>query len=184
MRNRLFVTFILSLIVLLLAVADVCGVTEIEILKEEWNVYQKQIDVLVKKQEEIHEKAEKIRSDLCRGGSYEYCPPIEIFVTSYNPEVGQTDGSPCTGAAGKDLCLLYKEGIKPMALSQDLVGRKSNKRFTYGDTVRMVSEISQCNGDFVVLDTMNKRFTNMGDLFFPERSLNTSCKATIIKVIN
>jgi len=109
-------------------------------------------------------------------------PSYEIFVTSYNPEVGQTDSSPCIGANGDNLCELAKEGYRVLALSQDLVGKLGNKAFSYGDMVRMESEIEQCNGEFVILDTMNKRFKNYGDLFFMERKNNTSCPAIIRKL--
>jgi hypothetical protein len=116
-----------------------------------------------------------------------------IKFTSYNPVAGQTDSSPCIGAAGVDLCKFVEdeqyrleligttEYIEPIALSQDLVGRLGNKRFTYMDIVVMESEDgdARCNKKAVVLDTMNSRFTKRGDLFFLGRATNTSCTASV-----
>jgi 3D (Asp-Asp-Asp) domain-containing protein len=106
-----------------------------------------------------------------------------VFVTSYNPVQGQTDSSPCIGASGKNQCELAKTGIRMIALSQDLVGRVSWKPFTYGDTIVMKSDISddRCNGEFLVVDTMNARFKNRADLFFMDRKDNISCQSWIWK---
>ncbi len=119
-----------------------------------------------------------------------------IKFTSYNPERGQTDGSPCIGASGADLCRFIRdeeyrfkligtrEYIEPIALSQELVGRSSKKLFHYYDIVTMVSDNgdARCNKKAVVLDTMNARFRKRGDLFFPERKFNTGCTATVTKL--
>lgn len=106
-----------------------------------------------------------------------------IFVTSYNPEKGQTDSSPCTGASGIDQCKKSKEGVRMLALSQDLIGRASWKPFHYGETVIMKSDLSdpRCNGEFLLVDTMNKRYKNRGDLFFMDRKDNISCQAWVYK---
>lgn len=119
-----------------------------------------------------------------------------IHFTSYNPERGQTDNSPCIGAAGTDLCRFVKdeeyrmeligtkEYIEPIALSQELVGRAEWKPFHYYDIVTMTSEDGddRCNKKAVVLDTMNARFRKRGDLFFNSRIHNTSCRATVTKL--
>lgn len=111
-------------------------------------------------------------------------PKHTVFFTSYNPEVGQTDSTPCVGASGKDQCQLAKEGVRMLALSQDLVGRVDWKPYTYGDRVLLKGETDdpRCNGEFEVVDTMNKRYTMRGDLFFMNRSDNTSCTATVQKI--
>lgn len=105
----------------------------------------------------------------------------KVFFTSYNAEKGQTDASPCTGASGQDQCQLAREGHRIIALSQDLVGRTGTKAFTYGDKVSLKGETDdpRCNGEFTVLDTMNKRYKMRGDLFMMNRKDNTSCTATI-----
>jgi len=112
---------------------------------------------------------------------------IKVFFTSYNPERGQTDASPCTGASGQNQCELAKKGIRTIALDQGLVGRAKWKQFNYGDRVFLKSELNdeRCNGEFVVLDTMNKRYTGKkrGDLFQLTRATNVSCSAVINKIL-
>ena len=108
--------------------------------------------------------------------------PEKTFFTSYNPEKGQTDASPCIGASGRDQCVLAKQGIRIIALSQDMVGRAEWKKYHYGETVRLYSDNPQCEGEFLVLDTMNKRYTNRGDLFQLTRATNTSCWVTVVKI--
>ena len=107
-----------------------------------------------------------------------------VYFTSYNPVHGQTDSSPCVGASGQDQCSLAKKGERIIALSQDLVGRAEWKAFHYGDRVLLQGEIDdpRCNGEFTVLDTMNKRFRNRGDIFMPNRADNIDCWATVTKI--
>jgi hypothetical protein len=110
----------------------------------------------------------------------------DIFFTSYNPVVGQTDNSPCIGASGKDQCYYAKQGLRMLALSQDLVGRNGDKPFVYGDTVYLLPKDelvdNRCRGEFMVVDTMNKRYINRGDLFFMDSKDNTSCYVDIYKL--
>ncbi len=103
---------------------------------------------------------------------------LPVFVTSYNPAKEQTDETPCHGASGRDLCLAAEEGDRTIAISQDLL-----KYFRFHEKVRVVSKIPQCNGVYSVEDTMNKRFTKRADLFFLTRKQNTSCQATIQKIV-
>lgn len=107
-----------------------------------------------------------------------------IFLTSYNAEKSQTDNSPCIGASGINQCDLAKKGQRIIALSQDIVGRAGWKDFHYGDEILLRGETTdpRCNGKFIVLDTMNARYTNRGDLFMLSRAQNTSCWATITKL--
>lgn len=152
----------------------------IEELQKLWN--QKEDE-----QTTIHHEAERQRRALCNLGEMEFCKfvgeEISISVTPYNPEVGQTDSSPCVGASGKDLCHLSKTE-RVAALSQDLVGRAAWKKFTYGDYVYIKGRVSGCTGVFRVEDTMNKRFTNYGDIFLMNRSDNfgTCVAATVQKL--
>lgn len=105
----------------------------------------------------------------------------KIFITSYNPQKGQTDDSPCTGASGRNLCTAAKEGDRVIAVSRDLLKRNGGL-FKWHDKVKVTSEIPQCNGIYSVEDTMNKRFKARADLFFLDRKDNTSCTGTIEKV--
>ena len=121
-------------------------------------------------------------SEMETGLERKYLVEEAVFFTSYNPVVGQTDNSPCIGASGKDQCELAKQGVRMIALSQDLVGRLGNKPFVYGDTAILEQRTnpaiefdSRCNGEFMVVDTMNKRFIERGDIFFMDRQDNTSC---------
>lgn len=107
-----------------------------------------------------------------------------IKVTSYNAEAGQTDASPCIGASGEDQCALARAGERIIALSQDLVGNANHKPFHYGDYVWLEGDTDdeRCKGRFLLLDTMNARYTLRGDLFFLSRSDNTSCNATVYPI--
>lgn len=107
----------------------------------------------------------------------------EIEFTSYNPVVGQTDSSPCIGARMDNLCERDKNGERIIALSQDLVSWTGRGAIRAGDKVTLTStdfpDDPRCNGEFVVLDTMNVRYTKRGDIFTPDRKDNISCKATL-----
>jgi len=112
---------------------------------------------------------------------------FNVKITTYNPEVGQTDGSPCIGAIGKNVCQMYSDGLNPIAVSRDLIYSRNaragycqtNCSLNWGDTVEIVSEEPQCNIMGTVVDTMNRRFTNRLDIFKPTRNLNTSCVGNI-----
>jgi len=106
-----------------------------------------------------------------------------VFFTSYNPVAAQTDASPCIGASGINQCEEAKKGTRMIALSQDMVGRAEWKEYHYGDIVNMVGEFDdpRCNGEFLVVDTMNKRYKRRGDIFMPKRIDNISCWATVYK---
>lgn len=169
-----FATVALTAVYVHYAHAQSASSTPIDHLQKAW-------DLLEQAQEEIHMAAEIHRASI---GQTTVEKSYNITVTAYNPEPGQTDGSPCIGAANVDLCELSKSGKRVMALSQDLVGRDASKPFHYGDRVQMTSNIEQCNGVFFVYDTMNVRFKNYGDLFFLNKKDNTSCKASIQKITN
>lgn len=116
-----------------------------------------------------------------------------IKFTTYNAEVGQTDSSPCNGAVA-NVCELYKEGKNPIALSRDLIKARSdfdanngyciqNCPYEYGETV-IVHPENHYQGSFeaIIVDTMNIRYKNRGDLFKDDRSKNTSFWAKIEKL--
>lgn len=91
-------------------------------------------------------------------------------VTSYNPQVGQTDSDPWTGAAG----VRMEEGM--IALSRDLLSRWGGP-ISYGQTVHFSApgQDSRCNASYVVTDTMNARFSLRADVFRLSRDRNFSC---------
>lgn len=123
-----------------------------------------------------------------------------IFFTSYNPKVAQNDSTPCIGAS-ENVCDMAKKGIRTIALSRDLIyPRPSHKqadlnngycdggkcKYSYGDTVILETKPGtpghndhRCNGEFILTDTMNKRFKNRGDIFFMDKKDNISCIAYI-----
>lgn len=152
----------------------------IEELQNEWK--EKESD-----QTKLHHEAEAHRRALCNLGEMDFCKfvgePVSISVTPYNPEVGQTDASPCVGASGKDLCHLAKTE-RIAALSQDLVGRAAWKPFHYGDLVYITGRVAGCTGVFRVEDTMNARYSNYGDIFLMDRADNfgTCVAATVQKL--
>jgi 3D (Asp-Asp-Asp) domain-containing protein len=101
-----------------------------------------------------------------------------VRVTSYNPEVGQNDSSPCIGAHGTNVCQLARSGIRTLAVSQDM-----RWKYKYGTTVWVESENPSIKGCYQVEDTMNKRWKNRIDLFFMTRKENQGGYATIVNSI-
>lgn len=106
-----------------------------------------------------------------------------ISITTYNPTVAQNDSSPCISSLGINICDQAEMGVNVIALSQDLIKGNSgaycrdNCFVWYGDTVRI--EAGECSGDYVVLDAMNKRWTNKADIFLMDSSKNTRCSGTV-----
>lgn len=98
----------------------------------------------------------------------------KVIVTSYNPVVGQTDASPCVGAAGTNICEKAKIGQRVVAVSQDL-----RRLYPMGSQIRLESSNPSIRGCYVVQDVMNKRYTNRVDLFFLKRSQNQGGEAVL-----
>ena len=117
-----------------------------------------------------------LTEELSEAGKWSF--PQKIFFTSYNPVTWQTDASPCIGANGTNVCEMYASGIRPIALSQDMM----RVEYKYGERVRLYSDNPQCAGIFQIEDTLHERFTYRGDLFQPTRATNTSCFATITRL--
>jgi len=128
--------------------------------------------------------------ELCVGNDSKECKDIgmefvaEIFFTSYNAHKSQTDDSPCIGASGYDQCKFVKKH-RIIALSRDLVSYGGDTPFKYMDRVFLKSDLDdeRCNGEFVVMDTMNARYKKRGDIFFMNKKDNTSCNAKIFKIL-
>ena len=111
-----------------------------------------------------------------------------ILITSYNPEVNQTDSTPCiAGGTGFNICDMAKNGQRPIAFSQDIVNWSNGNMFKAGDKVSLKSVNYpydwRCNGEFIVSDAMNIRFTKRGDIFFLDRKNNISCNANVYLTI-
>ena len=185
---------------------------EADIQKQLKKEYETKIKESVERQRVIHEMAENSREILrqfCVNNESEKCKDIglefvdEIFFTSYNPKVAQTDNSPCiAGGTNVNICEKYKKGERPIALSQEFLswglyqGDYNSKTFKAGEKVYLQStdypDDGRCNGEFVVYDAMNPRFVggdknnNMkrrGDIFFMNEKDNTSCNAKIFKIL-
>lgn len=139
-------------------------------LKTQWKANE---HAYIEEQSRIHALAEKAREALCSVGELRTCKhAIQVSVTSYNPMEAQTDASPCHGAGG-NVCDAYNNGKRPIALSQDLIATLGGGPYRMGDTVEMQG--GNCTGTFTVMDTMNARWTNKADIFFPDRSQNVGC---------
>jgi len=114
---------------------------------------------------------------------------VNTYITSYNPEAGQTDSTPCVaGGTQMDLCDMAKQGLRPIALSQDHAkwsNYADSDALEAGTNIWLEStdypDDPRCNGLFIVADAMNARYTNRADLFFMNRSDNISCHANIYK---
>ena len=110
-----------------------------------------------------------------------------IFFTSYNPTVGQTDNTPCiAGGTGFNLCEMAKDGKRPIAFSQDLISWSlygNNAKLKAGDVVILKStnypDDHRCNGKFIVSDALNARYKKRGDIFFMDSKDNISCNADV-----
>jgi len=89
-------------------------------------------------------------------------PPPErltVTATAFSSTRDQTDSTPCIGAAGENLCLLYNRyGIRSLAVSRDLRGVLPRRTF-----VRIDGRV------YRVTDTMHPRWRNRIDLWFPSR---------------
>ena len=85
---------------------------------------------------------------------------IEVTVTGYSSTRGQTDSTPFVTASNTRV----RKGI--VALSRDLLRRYTpGAPFAFGDRV-----LIEGVGEFVVEDTMNKRFSRRVDIWFPNRT--------------
>jgi 3D (Asp-Asp-Asp) domain-containing protein len=87
--------------------------------------------------------------------------PQQIFRvtgTYYNPVEGQCDDRPEETADGSRV----RRGVRWIAMSRDLL-RRWGGEFDYGDTVYVESPEEMLDGQWVVHDCMNARFTRRID---------------------
>lgn len=106
-------------------------------------------------------------------------------LTIYNPVAGQTDSSPLITANNSKINLheLKRSKLRWMALSQDQIKSYNKKaKFSYGDTLVIHSGDKEIDGEWVLMDTMNKMYTKTGDLLYhsdnKDRGLWSNVKVT------
>lgn len=89
---------------------------------------------------------------------------FEVLATKYNPVPEQCDSDYLTTADNSkiDTIKLNRHELKWIAVSRDLLNH-----FNYGDTILVDSENENLNGEWVIKDTMNRRFTNRIDFLCP-----------------
>lgn len=106
-----------------------------------------------------------------------------VLITWYNPCESQCDSDPfITADMSKiDINKLNNRDIRWIAVSRDLL-----EKYSMGDTVLINSPNPKVNGEWVIHDKMNKRFTNRIDLLVSSEddyyNLKMPKKATIRKV--
>lgn len=106
-----------------------------------------------------------------------------VLITWYNPCESQCDSDPLVTAdmSKIDIDKLNNRDIRWIAVSRDLL-----EKYSMGDTVIIESPNPRINGEWVIHDKMNKRFTKRIDLLVAERDeyydLKMPKKATIKKV--
>lgn len=84
---------------------------------------------------------------------------VKVVATGYSSTVMETDDTPFITAANTPT----REGI--LALSRDLLSHyTSGAPFSFGDRVRIPGV-----GEFIVEDSMNARWSNRVDVWFPSR---------------
>lgn len=89
---------------------------------------------------------------------------FKVLATKYNPVPEQCDSDYLTTADNSsiDLVKLNRYELKWVAVSRDLL-----KHFNYGDTILVESDNVNLSGEWVIKDTMNRRFTNRIDFLCP-----------------
>jgi len=96
--------------------------------------------------------------------------PVTITLTIYNPVEDQCDEDPLVTANNWtiDTVALKAGDVRWMALSRDLLSRWGGQ-FNYGDTILVQAGDMDIDGPWVIADTMNKRYTERGDLLFHQK---------------
>ena len=106
-----------------------------------------------------------------------------VLITWYNPCESQCDSDPLVTAdmSRIDIKKLNNRDIRWIAVSRDLL-----KKYSMGDTIIIESPNPRINGEWVIHDKMNKRFTKRIDLLVAKDddyyNLKMPKKATIKKV--
>ncbi|MBX0332488.1 hypothetical protein K3G39_04480 [Pontibacter sp. HSC-14F20] len=93
----------------------------------------------------------------------EYPETFNVTATVYYPEVGQTDGNPLITADGSRINPKNPKKHRWIALSRDMLARWGGD-IQYGDTVWVDGISDDLDGQYIVRDTMNRRFRNRIDI--------------------
>ena len=88
-------------------------------------------------------------------------------LTVYNPVKRQCDKTPLITASNAriDVARLKSRQLRWIALSRNLLKRWKGA-FQYGDTVNITTGDPEIDGEWIIQDTLNKRYKNAGDLLF------------------
>ena len=89
----------------------------------------------------------------CDSNSNSNSNSLQVTASAYTSSVGETDTTPSLAAWGDTL----KPGMKAIAVSRDLL----QKGLTHGTQV----SIDGLDGHYIVLDKMNKKWSNKIDIY-------------------
>ncbi|WP_101443638.1 RlpA-like double-psi beta-barrel domain-containing protein [Pontibacter ramchanderi] len=93
----------------------------------------------------------------------DYPETFTVTATVYYPEKGQTDGNPFITADGSRINPKNPKKHRWIALSRDMLARWGGD-IQYGDTVWVRGVSEELDGQYIVRDTMNRRFRNRIDI--------------------
>lgn len=113
-----------------------------------------------------HLISENFEEDSWYGPEEDLEPLVDsVLMTWYNPVESQCDSDPFITADMSEIILdeLENRDIRWIAVSRDLLDK-----YSMGDTVIIESSNPRVNGEWVIHDKMNKRFTNRIDLLVAE----------------
>ena len=91
-----------------------------------------------------------------------------VTATVYNPEAHQCDNTPMITADGSQIDSTNVNNLRWIAVSQDLL-KINGGVFGYGDTVYVHHSFPWIKGQWIIHDTMNKRYKNYID-FLQDRN--------------
>lgn len=92
-----------------------------------------------------------------------YPETFNVTATVYYPEQHQTDRNPLITADGSRINPKNPKKHRWIALSRDMLARWGGD-IHYGDTVWVHGISDELDGQYIVRDTMNRRFTNRIDI--------------------
>lgn len=118
--------------------------------------------VFVEKHEPVSVSVAKIENKIENKIDEVVAISADVTATMYNAVVGQCDADPLTTAGMYKINPNKASEHKWVALSRDLLKRWGGQ-FDYGDTIR-IENAGDKSGEYTVVDTMNKRFTNKIDI--------------------
>lgn len=96
----------------------------------------------------------KVKKASMKQKTKKYSKSLRVTATAYTSHVGQTDSTPNIAAWGDRL----KPGMKVIAVSRDLLN-------VYGLKHRQKVRIKGLEGEYLVLDKMNKRWRKKIDIY-------------------